>query len=49
VLGEVEDQLDAAEPGALAALTAAERAALHDYAVRVLAAAMPGAWSADEA
>jgi len=49
VLGEVEDQLDAAEPGALAALTAAERAALHDYAVRVLAAAMPGAWNVDEA
>lgn len=49
VLGEVEDQLDAAEPGVLAVLTAAERAVLHDYAVRVLAAAMPGAWSAHEA
>jgi DNA-binding MarR family transcriptional regulator len=49
VLGEVEDRLDAAEPGALAALTATERAALHDYAVRVLAAAMPGAWNVDEA
>ena len=49
VLGEIEERLDAAEPGALAALTAAERAVLHDYAVRVLAAAMPGAWSADEA
>ena len=39
----------AAEPGPLAALTNAERAALHDYAVRVLAAAMPGAWSPDKA
>lgn len=48
VLREVEDLLDAAEPGVLAALTGSERAALHDYAVRALAAAMPGAWRADD-
>jgi MarR family transcriptional regulator, lower aerobic nicotinate degradation pathway regulator len=47
VLREVEDRLDAAEPGVLAVLTAAERAGLHEYAARALAAAMPGAWSGD--
>jgi len=47
VLREVEVRLDAAEPGALAALTAAELAALRNYGVRVLAAAMPRAWSED--
>jgi DNA-binding MarR family transcriptional regulator len=44
VLREAEELLDAAEPGVLAALTDAERAALHDYAVRALAAVMPGVW-----
>jgi MarR family transcriptional regulator, lower aerobic nicotinate degradation pathway regulator len=44
VLQEIERRLDAAEPGALAPLAAAERVALHTYAVRVLAAALPGAW-----
>ena len=44
LLRAVEDALDAAEPGVLAALTGPERAALHSYAVRALAAATPGAW-----
>ena len=44
VLREVEERLDAAEPGVLAVLADSERAALHDYAVRALAGVTPAAW-----
>jgi MarR family transcriptional regulator, lower aerobic nicotinate degradation pathway regulator len=44
LLGRVEELLDAAEPGMLAALSPQECAALRDFAVRVLAEARPAAW-----
>jgi DNA-binding MarR family transcriptional regulator len=43
---EVERMLDAAEPGILAPLTEAERAELHQWAVRVLARQAPAGWDA---
>jgi DNA-binding MarR family transcriptional regulator len=45
-LREAERMLDAAEPGILAALTEAERADLHQWAVRVLARQAPAGWDA---
>jgi MarR family transcriptional regulator, lower aerobic nicotinate degradation pathway regulator len=45
VLLRVEEMFDAAEPGALAALTARQRSDLHRMATQVLAAHAPKAWS----
>jgi MarR family transcriptional regulator, lower aerobic nicotinate degradation pathway regulator len=49
LLREIEEKLDAAEPGVLAALSDTERAEFCRLAVRVLAAREPAAWSAPAA
>jgi len=46
LLGEIEEMLDGAEPGVLAALSETERAEFCRLAVRVLAAQESAAWSA---
>ena len=47
-LREVERLMDAAEPGALAALTPEQRALLHACATEVLAADAPQSWTSGE-